>query len=819
MTARRLNSVLRILLILLFALVFAIVALGIVNQQALGGSGFSASLGALLERATAVREAARPEYQLDVLASLPANPTVGQVFRFDDHMNEARVIEEPVRTEAYDAFETVFSYEFDDGLELVSAQGQMDVQVRDGLLIVEQTGKDYLRNANPIAIVADDIGEAVIRARAKKGRHLRLAWSRTPDSDDPLSLSLEIPLIADREFHTYLINMRGTLRAGREQGREIRLLAVQPSDVEGDEVEIDFIRFLETRSRYMGKARDVLYETLASEMRQVMYMLPRQVLEFTTRVPAAEPRLSFGTAVIGSDSSVRFTVDVVDRGQTTNLHAQTVDAPGAWHDLSYDLSQWAGRKIVVRLGVDGETGSVGLWSSPILYGRRRQPFRVVVILEDAERADHLSVYGYDKPTSPFKEELLADHGAIFLRAYSQETKTRPSVPSMMTSLLPSVTGVWNFADMLRPEFLTLSEVLRQQGFATASLTQNSNAGPAAGLNQGFDVTMDESVRGSPQVLLEGDPLWDWVGRHKDRNVFLYLHIADPHGPYDPPPPFDAPYRAIAPGEGPQKPDKWVDAAWVKSPTREGRIALYDGEIRHNDEVLRRFFERLKSEGLFDDTLFVFVADHGEHFGEQGVWEHKPPGTVQVTGVPLIMVDTRRIPKPVRIHEPVQLLDVMPTILDFAEVETSGIAMQGDSLSGLIEGRDREFWSNRVIASEEAVTRDRVRTRRNRGLRVYGSLVYRDWHLIASRAFWPRRGYWPESLRLKVFDVSNDPAELDPRLRFLPDVYLRYRYTSGLNRLQSISEQARTRWIGNRQEQSQEFDPNTLEHLKALGYVQ
>jgi arylsulfatase len=819
MTARRSTSILRILLILLSAIVIAIVGLGITNQQALGGPGFSTGLEALLQRATAVREAARPEYQRDVLASLPVNPTVGEVFRFDDHMNAARILEEPVRTEAYDAFETVFSYEFDDETELVPASGQMDVQVRDGVLIVEQTGKDYLRNARPIEIVTDDVGEIVIRARARKGKHIRLGWSRKPDSDHPLALSLETPLIADGEFHTYVVNTRGVLRPGLEEGRAIRSLAVKPSDVEGDEVEIDFIRFLSTRSRYMRKARDVLYETIANEMRPVMYMLPRQVLEFATRVPATEPRLSFGTAVVGGDSGVHFTVDVVDRDRTTSLHAQTVDDPGAWHDVSYDLAPWAGREVAVRLGVDGKTGSVGLWSSPIIYGRRHQPFRVVVILEDAERADHLSVYGYDKVTSPFKEELLKDHGAVFLRAYSQQVKTRPSVPSMMTSLLPSVTGVWDFADMLSPEFLTLSEVLRQQGLATASLTQNGNAGPAAGLHQGFDVAIADSASGPPQALLEGDLLWNWLKRHQDRNFLLYLHIADPHGPYDPPPPFDEPYHAIAPGDGPEKPDEWLDAEWVKSPTREGRIALYDGEIRHNDEALRKFFQRLKADGFFDHTLFVFLADHGEHLGEQGVWEHRPPGTVQVTGVPLIMVDTRRIPKPVRIHEPVQLLDVMPTILEFAQVDASGLAMQGDSLVGLLEGRDREFWSNRVIASEEAVTRNGVRTQRSRGLRVHGSLFYRDWHLIASRAFWPQRGYWPESLRLKVFDLANDPQELDPMLRFMPDVYLRYRYTSGLNQLQSISEEARRRWVVAGQERTHEFDPETLEHLKALGYVE
>jgi hypothetical protein len=85
-------------------------------------------------------------------------------------------------------------------------------------------------------------------------------------------------------------------------------------------------------------------------------------------------------------------------------------------------------------------------------------------------------------------------------------------------------------------------------------------------------------------------------------------------------------------------------------------------------------------------------------------------------------------------------------------------------------------------------------------------------------FWPQRGYLPESLRLKVFDQAEDPQESRALPRFLADAYLRYRYTSGLNRLQSLGEEAQQRFRST-QETDYEFDPDTLEHLKALGYVE
>ena len=813
---------LRTLRVVGIALVVALAAfaiVGVANDRALGGAGFYSGLDELLKRAEAVREAANPEYQSEVLTSLPVNPATGPVLRLDDHMSEARIIEEPVRNDVLAGFEDVFTFEFDTPGELESAAGKMKPQVHDGVLVVEHVKDDYLRNAQSIKIVTEDVGEIIVRARATKGTHFVLAWSANAQPHSPLRFRVDIPLIADGKFHNYSINARNALRRGIDEGNELRFFALQPSNVPGDRVEVDFIRFLATHAKYLRKPRELAYETIANQMRPVISMLPRQTLEFSAHIPDQDPRLSFGTAVIGLQSRIRFAVQVVNGEKTTELHNQTIDGPGAWHDVSYDLRPWAGQDVALRLTVDGEAGSVGLWSNPIVYGRPVRPLRVMIVLEDALRADHLSLYGYGEKTSPFKEELLQSQGAIFLRARSQDNVTRTSLPSMMTSLLPSVTGVWGFADMLRPEYLTLAEVLRQQGFATASFVQNSNAGPAAGLHQGFDVAADQQVRGTPENVLEGAPLWNWLRANKDRNTFAYLHIVDPHGPYDPPAPYDEPYRKLA-AEGPQpiKRDDSLDAAYVKTPTAESRIALYDGEVRHNDEALRKFFAQMQAEGLFEDTLFVFTADHGEYMGEHGYWSHHPPGHVQITGVPLILYHHQRIPQQLRVEEPAQLLDVMPTILEFADVDVSGMTMQGDSLVGLLEGRDPQYWQSRVIASEEVTTRDRVKDWRNRGPRAFGSFYYGPWHFISSRAFWPRSGFVPESLRLKVFNQAEDPQETNAMPRFFADAYLRYRYTSGLNQLQRIGEDAQRRFRSS-QETNYEFDPDTLEHLKALGYVE
>ena len=233
----------------------------------LGGAGFYSGLDELLKRAAAVREAASPEYQHEVLTSLPTNPTAGPVLRLDDLMSEARIVDEPVRNDAIAGFENVFTYDFDEPGELASATGKLKPTVRDGVLVVEHVRDDYLQNARPIEIVTDDVGEIVVRAKATKGTHFSLAWSPKAKPELPWRYRVDIPLIADGKFHNYTINARNALRRGLDEGSELHFLALQPSNVPGDRVEVDFIRFLSTHSKYLRKPRDLAYETVAGEMR------------------------------------------------------------------------------------------------------------------------------------------------------------------------------------------------------------------------------------------------------------------------------------------------------------------------------------------------------------------------------------------------------------------------------------------------------------------------------------------------------------------------------------------------------------------------
>ncbi len=468
-----------------------------------------------------MRDISGPDYQRRVLDSIPLAPTTGVFYRLDDMLGRARVLEQPTLNEADKSSDVVFSYEFSDGAGLISALGEIHIEHSDGVLTASvETVEDYLYSVDFLAISKDDIGEIAIRVRSRSGKNLRLAWSKGPPSELTWWQSIRTPLIADSTFHTYFINARNVLRQRLEEGDRIRSLMLQPSDVVGDEVDIDFIRFVSNRSNYLRQPRGVVQETIAAEVRQALYMLPRQVLEYSVRLPTDGARLDFGSGIVGSASAVEFAVELEVAGEAVMLHSEVVEDSTRWHDARYDLSEWAGREAKLRLFVDGVPGSVALWSNPIVSGDPVEPLRVIMILEDTMRADHLSVYGYRRETTPFKKRLLSEHEIAFSNAQAQATKTRPSVPSMMTSLLPTATGVWNFTDMLDPAYVTLAEVLRSKGFVTASFVQNGSAGPYAGLHQGFEVAFDGETTGErPEDLLSADSVWRWIDRHEDRNLF------------------------------------------------------------------------------------------------------------------------------------------------------------------------------------------------------------------------------------------------------------------------------------------------------------
>jgi arylsulfatase A-like enzyme len=809
----------RAALILGTVIVAAVSLVHVLNYYRLGDARFDRNRTALLDRAREISSRARPSYQDEVLNSLPPNPLNGEVFRLDDHLDEAVTALNTVHTPAKDEDGVLLGFEFEDpeAPDLHSALSSSTLRIENGSLEVLHRSPDHLTHASEIVVPKDDIGEIRIRARVARGREMTLSWNPGERPSESWHNKISIDLIPDGEFHTYAINAKNVLQRGLKSGENLRRFLVRPSDVDGDRVEIDFIRLISKMAKYQRHSRGVEYETLGGETRSVLYMLPTQSLEYTLQIPASSPTLEFGIGILKDGAPIEIAVSISADKEPTRLFEKELDRAAQWQDVRLDLSAWAGKNVRLSLLASGSGPNVAFLSNPTVSSPPVERLNVVMILEDTLRADHLSSYGHHRPTSPMKDRL-AEEGVLFLNAVSQATKTRPSVPSLMTSLLPSATGVLNWADALSERYLTLAEILRNQGFATASFIQNGNAGPYAGLHQGFGTILGPELLGAATEEIIGDRLMAWLERNEQRNFFVYIHTVDPHGPYDPPAPFDHWYRNRAPGGTPVKHSASHDPVHIEHPTMEGRRLLYDGEIQHNDSLLGDFVERLESLGLRENSLLVFVSDHGEHLGEHARWEHRPPGYRQVTRVPLLLMHPSKLREAKRIHPTVQLMDVMPTVLELAQVDSSALVFQGDSLVDLIEGRNLDYWENRISVSEEPMTMSAGKPC------DCGSLFFDRWHLLNSTALrWegvPAFLRWriPQSLQLRVFDLLEDSEEMEWATWFLPDLVVKHRFQELMHDLQSTNIDAWRNWTAGDHE-IQKLDPDTQEHLKALGYVQ
>jgi choline-sulfatase len=218
-------------------------------------------------------------------------------------------------------------------------------------------------------------------------------------------------------------------------------------------------------------------------------------------------------------------------------------------------------------------------------------------------------------------------------AFSQATETRPSCPTLMTSLYPTSTGVWNFTDRLNERYITLAEVLRSQGFETAAFIQNNHAGRVAGLHRGYNHFYEKYSLDSGPAGIYSERMTDWLEGVRDRNFFLYLHVLDPHDPYDPPAEFDV---------------------WSGEPSRENfgfaqqgfelDRSKYDGEILANDHYFGKFVDRLEAWACSKTPSSSSSATTANTSASTASALHVPPAFAQVLHVPLMMRYPKSCPR-------------------------------------------------------------------------------------------------------------------------------------------------------------------------------
>jgi arylsulfatase A-like enzyme len=317
---------------------------------------------------------------------------------------------------------------------------------------------------------------------------------------------------------------------------------------------------------------------------------------------------------------------------------------------------------------------------------------ILFVTLDTTRADHIGAYGYAAIQTPMID-ALANQGVLFEAAVSQAAVTGPSHTTLFTGL-----GTWSHGSLLNgipvtDEAETMAERLRGRGYNTGAFVSAYVLEGELGFNRGF-ATYDDDFgmpKGGSKLLpwrvknaaarrLNPDYVLERVGEHTvddaldwldqiDGPWFLWVHLFDPHGPYEPPPPFDTMYYTGDQGDPSHTSMEQVSGvASYLAPTLEGItdvdwvIAQYDGEISYVDKQVGRLLEAVGSE-----TLVVVAGDHGESLGENGVWfNHGDDLSVAATHVPLLIRWAGRVPAGVRVPGPVELTDVLPTVYDLID---------------------------------------------------------------------------------------------------------------------------------------------------------
>jgi arylsulfatase A-like enzyme len=413
---------------------------------------------------------------------------------------------------------------------------------------------------------------------------------------------------------------------------------------------------------------------------------------------------------------VTFSVSVQRGDDATNLLTHTLTTPYRWEARTVDLADHAGETVSLSLSAAAESpGMLAFWGSPAIRQRVADeqasgsaPQAVILIQGDTLRTDHLDAYGYGRATAPVLRSLAAE-GALFRHAITQTTWTKAATPSVLTSLYASTHGVHEFADRLPSSATTIAEVFREAGYATLSFSSVSFTGQFTNLHQGFEQLHEsESTagragpRGSKTAREFVDRLTEWLDEHWDVPLFVFLHVFDPHSPYEPNRPYDTlwadPRQRDEYARQQELIKKFVADAFLAQrgmATHEELLKAgidpaafirfskdwYDGSIRGMDAEIGRLVERLKELGLADRTLIAFYADHGEEFHDHGRMWHGQSVYGEMVRVPLILWGAG-IPEGVQVEEPVQLIDLMPTLLDLGGLVAPKGA-QGRSLRPLL----------------------------------------------------------------------------------------------------------------------------------------
>ena len=646
----------------------------------------------------------------------------------------------------------------------------------------------------------EDWGYVSVRARAQPGVRGVGLWlnptdrsdpSQTPDSEYepaggwPLKyFADEAPLITDGLVHTYLLRV-GSEEDWDEPWKQIGLrifAGSQPGRVPTS-IDILLVSLIPKEAAYADADVGVAHAFSGNIQRRELYTHAPARLEYRVRVPDGG-RFDVGLGVVRDDVPVNFAITAQPLGgDAVTLLEETYSDSERWGQRSLDLTRFEGEEVsLVLTATSDRPGTVARWVAPTISGSRNTPKpNVIFYIIDSAGADFMSVYGYNRRTTPYIAQLAAE-GAVFENAYSNSSYTSPSTRSFVTSLHDSAlrgTG----GRGLPEQAMTMAQHMRVGGYQTAMFTSNPNAGSATDRGVGTYRDAYPGVNSTSSVELHRD-YWNWRSASPGEPYWAHFQTTDVHWPFRPAAPFAGLFISPELRETYYRWDSQLrSAGGFRARNFDGagvdRVAhahaeqgLYDETMAHNDYQIGRLVERLKAAGEWEHTILIVASDHGypgasprrlDPMPPTGEWALLRP---HVTRIPLIVVWPERIAPGQRFSDPVSMIDLLPTILDLAGLPMPEI-MQGQSLAPLLLGTDG--WEPRPVILDDFDVDPQTGELR-------GLIEVIDGRWGASLEINPDPEGPPEERRpapLLLYDLWNDPHALSSLHEEWPDLVEHY----------------------------------------------
>lgn len=540
-------------------------------------------------------------------------------------------------------------------------------------------------------------------------------------------------------------------------------------------------------------------------------------LDFTVDLPL-EPvvRFSIATATprkLGDDVPVVFRILLRDEGGQEIVFREVVKPRrrNRWLDREVRLDAWA--ESTVRLTFEAKLldsqklspADVGevfpLWANPVLASGRRggEATNIILIVVDCLRADHVGVYGYPQPTTP-NIDRLANDGVVFDKAFATAESTLPTHMSMFTGLLPSFHGASNRTELSR-SVPYISELLRESSFQVDAVVSGGYLSQHFGFHRGFHTYHYLNQPHATEVI---DLALGVLERAAGSKNFLFVHLGDVHWPYRPAPDFLERFQ-IRPQNTDYLLDKVIQQKAPDGPQEVAQIeTLYDAEIAYADEEIGRFFDELKKSGLYDSSLIMVTADHGEAFYEHGRWQHSTLLYDENIHIPLV-VKWPGNSVTGRVAAQVSQTKIFNTIL-----EEAGIGSESLGSTGLkhFAAEQKDVDGAQPVVSEciagfipeaGAIRRISLRADDHKYIATFKTTAESQTEIA-------------EVLKEELYDLARDPGELRNLLQEEPPDIELYR-----QQLDAYLSEAREFERG-RKGETLILDETMVEHLKSLGYV-